>query len=266
MNQPATVATFENPLGYASAPVELQFQGQQKDVFLTLSSTSTISGRVLNWDRQTPIFGALVHLDGGAASLGSFPTAADGSFTISGVAADSAIRVIAEYSIDGIYRTGSVDAHTPPHGGPVSNIVVILQEQASVDGTIVDGNGAPVPLARYWARVSAARSAAHQHHSGADERQAHARADRNARRARLPARRCRSAGRRRAAGRRRCDAGRRNLLPRRVAGLGSGLTSRKCSRARCHLHRAATVEVRRAAIAPSLHPPKLGVVPFATQW
>jgi hypothetical protein len=30
--------------------------------------------------------------------------------------------------------------------------VVILQEQASVDWTIVDGNGAPVPLARYWAR------------------------------------------------------------------------------------------------------------------
>jgi hypothetical protein len=30
--------------------------------------------------------------------------------------------------------------------------VLILQEQASVYGTIVDGSGAPVPLARYWAR------------------------------------------------------------------------------------------------------------------
>jgi len=39
----------------------------------------------------------------------------------------------------------------PQHGGP-ANLVLILQEQASVDGTIVDGNGAPVPLAHYWAR------------------------------------------------------------------------------------------------------------------
>jgi hypothetical protein len=29
VDQPATVATFENPLGYASAPVELLFEGQQ---------------------------------------------------------------------------------------------------------------------------------------------------------------------------------------------------------------------------------------------
>jgi hypothetical protein len=152
VNQSATVATLDNPLGYASAPVELQFQGQQKDVFLTLTSTSTISGRVLNWDRQTPIFGALVHLDGGFSTLGNFPTAADGSFRISGVAANAQIRVIAEYSIDGVFRTGSVDARTPLHGGPLSNLVVILQEQAGIDGTIVDGNGAPVPLARYWAR------------------------------------------------------------------------------------------------------------------
>jgi hypothetical protein len=100
VNQPATVATFENPLCYASALVELEFQGQQKDVFLTLTSTSTISGRVLNWDRQTPIFGALVDLDGGAANLGNFPTAADGSFTISGVAADSAIRCRAHRLIE----------------------------------------------------------------------------------------------------------------------------------------------------------------------
>jgi hypothetical protein len=30
--------------------------------------------------------------------------------------------------------------------------VVIPQEQASAGGTIADGNGVPVPLARYWAR------------------------------------------------------------------------------------------------------------------
>jgi len=55
----------------------------------------------------------------------------------------------AEYSLDGGYRTGYVDARTPLHGGPVSNLVVILQEQAGVDGMIVDGHGAPVPPARY---------------------------------------------------------------------------------------------------------------------
>ncbi|MEA2163765.1 MAG: large repetitive protein [Thermoanaerobaculia bacterium] len=152
VNQPATVATYENPLGFASASVEMQFQGQQKEVFLVLNTTSTISGRVLNWDRQTPIAGAMVHLEGGAADLGNFPTAADGSFRIAGVAASASIRVIAEYSIDGIYRTGFIDTRTPSHGGPVGNLVVILQEQASVEGTIVDAAGAPVPLARYWTR------------------------------------------------------------------------------------------------------------------
>ena len=152
VNQAATVSTFENPLGFASAPVELQFQGQQKEVFLVLTTTSTVSGRVLNWDRQTPIAGAMVHLEGGAADLGNFPTAADGSFRIAGVAANASIRVIAEYSIDGIYRTGFIDTRTPAYGGPIGNLVVILQEQASVEGTIVDASGAPVPLARYWTR------------------------------------------------------------------------------------------------------------------
>jgi hypothetical protein len=37
----------------------------------------------------------------------------------------------------------------------MSNLVVILQEQASVDGTIVDGNAAPVPLARRNCAASA---------------------------------------------------------------------------------------------------------------
>jgi hypothetical protein len=152
VNQPATVATFQNPLGYASAPVEMQFQGQQKEVFLVLTTTSTISGRVLNWDRQTPIAGAFVHLEGGATDLGNFPTAADGPFHIAGVAASASVRVIAEYSIDGVFPTGSIDTRTPTHGGPVNNLVVILQEQASVEGTIVDAAGVPVPLANYWTR------------------------------------------------------------------------------------------------------------------
>lgn len=113
---------------------------------------------MLNWDRQTPISGALVYLQGGAADVGNFPTAADGTVRISGVAANQKVRVIAEYSIDGVFRTGFVDTRTPDHGGPVSNLVVTLQEQASVDGTIVAGNGTPVPLARYWARELSGRT------------------------------------------------------------------------------------------------------------
>jgi hypothetical protein len=53
---------------------------------------------------------------------------------------------------NGFCRSGGDAYYEASPGGLVSNIVVILQEQASVDGTIVDGNGAPVPLARYWAR------------------------------------------------------------------------------------------------------------------
>jgi hypothetical protein len=40
-----------------------------------------------------------VHLNGGATNLGNFPTAADGSFRSAGVAANSAVRVVADYSV-----------------------------------------------------------------------------------------------------------------------------------------------------------------------
>ena len=112
VNQRATVATFENPLGYASAPVELEFQGQQKDVFLTLTSTSTISGRVLNWDRQTPIFGALVHARVIAVVSSS---AAGGGFTI-----ETRTDAAGNYSITGV---------------PVGNTSVHFDFYAPDDGT-----------------------------------------------------------------------------------------------------------------------------------
>ncbi|HEX3067150.1 MAG TPA: hypothetical protein VHX14_01150 [Thermoanaerobaculia bacterium] len=73
-----------------------------------LTTPSSILGRVLNWDRQTPSSGAFVHLEGRSADLGNFPTAADGLFQIAGVASNASIRVVAEYSIDGIFRTGYI--------------------------------------------------------------------------------------------------------------------------------------------------------------
>ncbi|HKB80928.1 MAG TPA: Ig-like domain-containing protein, partial [Thermoanaerobaculia bacterium] len=49
-------------------------------------------------------------------------------------------------------RMGFADGATPRTGGPVSGIVVLMHQQGSVEGAIVDASGARVPLAHYWAR------------------------------------------------------------------------------------------------------------------
>ncbi|HJT17162.1 MAG TPA: carboxypeptidase-like regulatory domain-containing protein, partial [Thermoanaerobaculia bacterium] len=147
-----SIATVDNPAGYAAASIGPAFDGDTREVELKVSQLGDATGRVVSFDGQTPIAGASVRLEGSAATLGPVFTGSDGSFHFAGVAANQSFRVIADVTADGIYRTGFVDAASPRTGGPVGGLVVVLRQQGSVDGTILDANGAPLPLAHYWAR------------------------------------------------------------------------------------------------------------------
>jgi len=147
-----TVATIDNPAGYAQATTRLTFDGDSKPVTLTLSSLGDVSGRVLMPDVQSVVANAAVRLDGSVASYAAQQTKADGTFTFPAIAANQPFRITAEVTQNGIYRTGYVDARTPTTGGPVSNLTLVLREQSNVKGQVVDSTGAGVPLAKYWLR------------------------------------------------------------------------------------------------------------------
>ncbi len=145
-------ATIDHPAGYASASTRLGYDGDSQTVTLRLSAMTEVRGRLFNFDGQTPVAGASVRLEAAAANILPVTTDAAGAFHFDGVAANQSFRVIAEASQDGIYRTGFVDSRTPQSGGLVENLAVVLREQSSVEGRVVDGGGIPVPLAKYWLR------------------------------------------------------------------------------------------------------------------
>lgn len=150
--QTVTVETVRNPAGYASAQVQLTYDGEARNVTLTMQDLGDVTGRVFAHDLQTPISGATVRLTGGPADYGVKITNPDGSFRFPAVAANTSFRLVADYTQDGVYRTGYVDGATPQGGGPVSNLVIVLREQASIEGQVLDLSDQPVALARYWAR------------------------------------------------------------------------------------------------------------------
>ncbi|HEX9406616.1 MAG TPA: Ig-like domain-containing protein, partial [Thermoanaerobaculia bacterium] len=146
------VATVDHPAGYAAISVAPAFDGDTRQIELKLAQLGDVTGRVLAFDGQTPIAGVSVRLAGSAANLGPVFTASDGSFHFAAVAANQPFRITAEVTQDGIYRTGFVDATSPRFGGPIRGLVILLRQQGSIDGTVVDATGAPIPLAHYWAR------------------------------------------------------------------------------------------------------------------
>jgi len=146
------VETVDHPAGYASANASVGFEGDVRNVTLRLSSLGDVTGRVFMFDGQTPVAGASVRFFGSAANLLPVTTAPDGSFKFAGVAGNQSFRIQAEVTQDGIYRIGYVDGHTPSGGGPVSNLVLVMREQSSIEGAIKDASGTAVPLAKYWVR------------------------------------------------------------------------------------------------------------------
>ena len=146
------VYTIDHPAGFAQSSVQFAYDGEVRTITLRLSSLGDVTGRVLSFDGQTPVAGASVQLVNGTASFAPAITGPDGSFKFSGVAANIGFRIIAETTQDGVYRTGYVDGRTPTGGGPVGGLVVIMRQQARIEGTIVDTSGAPIPLGQYWVR------------------------------------------------------------------------------------------------------------------
>ncbi|HEX8169927.1 MAG TPA: Ig-like domain-containing protein, partial [Thermoanaerobaculia bacterium] len=150
--QPVTIQTVRHPAGFAAESRILGYEGDVRNVTLRLESLGDVTGRVFFHDRQTPVSGAVVRLVNDRVVFGAQATKPDGSFRFPAVQKGLSFRIVADYSENGIYRTGYVDGTTPGGGGPVSNLVVVLAEQSSIEGQVVDLDGKAVALATYWAR------------------------------------------------------------------------------------------------------------------
>jgi hypothetical protein len=143
-----SVETIDHPDGYASATTLMAFEGDVKTVDLKLEAMGSVTGRVVNYDGQTPVEGATITFEGSTENLETV-TKADGSFVIPSVAGAQTFRITAEATVDGIYRKGYVDGGTPHGGGPVGGLVIVMRQQANITGSIVDSTGAPISKARY---------------------------------------------------------------------------------------------------------------------
>jgi hypothetical protein len=148
----ASIETIDHPGGYASDSAFIAFEGDVKERDLKLDSLGTVTGRVVNYDGQTPVGGASLTFDGSGVHVDGVFAKADGSFSFPAMAGAQSFRVSAEALADGITRKGYVDGRTPDHGGPVNGLVLVMRQQANVSGKVVDATGALVPQARYWAR------------------------------------------------------------------------------------------------------------------
>jgi hypothetical protein len=147
-----TVETIDHPSGYDSENAYISREGDVQNAYLKLAAMGDVTGRVVNYDGQSPVAGAKLTFQGSSVNVTEIPTQVDGSFKVPAMAGGQTFRIIAEATVDGIYRTGYVDGKTPAGGGPVNGLVIVMRQQASINGTIVDGSGNPIPQAHYWAR------------------------------------------------------------------------------------------------------------------
>ncbi|HEU4887385.1 MAG TPA: Ig-like domain-containing protein, partial [Thermoanaerobaculia bacterium] len=146
------ISTVDHPAGHASATTQLLLEGDVRNVELTLKQLGDVRGRVYLHDRRTPAAGATVRFLTGNYTYSTVQAGPDGSFRFPAIGRGVGFRVQAEMFQDGIYRTGFADGSTPSGGGPVNNVIVVMREQSTVEGRVVDAAGAAVPLAYYWLR------------------------------------------------------------------------------------------------------------------
>ncbi|HEX8410707.1 MAG TPA: carboxypeptidase regulatory-like domain-containing protein, partial [Thermoanaerobaculia bacterium] len=145
--------TWRHPAGYDRQQVLLAFDGDLRNVNLRLKTIGNVTGRVYAHDGLTPIAGATVRIRTGTAVYAPAQTKQDGSFLFAAIPAATSFDVTAELQQDGIFRTGIVSSRTPEGGGPVSDLIVVMREQTTIEGRVVDdGTGEVVPLAKYWLR------------------------------------------------------------------------------------------------------------------
>lgn len=148
--QNVTVATVRHPLGYASEEVYLSHDGDSRSITLLLEMFGEVTGRVFAFDGITPVAGAHVRLETDVLRFSTQVTTPDGSFRFPAVPANTQFRVIAESTQDTIFRTALAEG-TSESGEPV-DLRLVMREQSTVEGRIVDVDGAIVPLARFWAK------------------------------------------------------------------------------------------------------------------
>jgi hypothetical protein len=132
-----TVSSQHPVYGYASQSGKLGFDGDVQSITLQLNKLSTVRGVVYAIDGKTPVAGAAVHIVDGRQNQGIHTTLPDGSFEFFNEPAAVGFQVIAEVTQDGVYRTGIAYGNTPPLGGPVDNVGVIMRTQGAIDGHIV---------------------------------------------------------------------------------------------------------------------------------
>ncbi|MGZ7078846.1 MAG: carboxypeptidase regulatory-like domain-containing protein, partial [Thermoanaerobaculia bacterium] len=131
-------ASSQHPVyGYAAQSTRLGFDGDVQSITLQLNKLSIVRGTVYAIDGRTPVAGAAVRIEDGRQNPGIFTSLPDGTFEFRNVAAGVGIRVIAEVTQDGTYRTGMVSASTPSLGGPVNGLSLILRTQGGIDARIV---------------------------------------------------------------------------------------------------------------------------------
>ncbi|MEO8378096.1 MAG: Ig-like domain-containing protein, partial [Acidobacteriota bacterium] len=146
-------ATVRHPAGYAQEKVVLAYEGDNRDIHLRLLTIGGVSGRVFAHDGITPVAGASVRITTGTAVYAPALTRQDGSFEFAAIPANVDFNLVAEFQQDGIFRTGIVSGRTPPGGGPVANLAIVMRQQSSIEGRVLlESDGNPVPLAHYWLR------------------------------------------------------------------------------------------------------------------
>lgn len=151
--QDVIFSTVRHPAGFASDKVMLAYDGDARELMLHLQTIGDVSGRVFAHDGITPLAGATVRIETGTAVYAPAQTKQDGSFVFAAIPGSTQFNVIAELNQDGVFRTGIVSSKTPDGGGPVNNLIIVMREQATVEGRVVsNSDNTPVPLAHYWLR------------------------------------------------------------------------------------------------------------------
>ncbi|HEV2718851.1 MAG TPA: Ig-like domain-containing protein, partial [Thermoanaerobaculia bacterium] len=151
-NQGDVLIETVDSAGYAAVNATVGYDGAIVQKTLILTTLAEVRGHVFAPDGYTPVAGATVHMIDGAQDLGTAVTGVDGSFDYKNIVPNSTFSVTADYTINGIYRTGIATGSTPSKGGVVDNVAIILEQQGSVEGTVVDANNNPVPFAKIWLR------------------------------------------------------------------------------------------------------------------
>ncbi|MFL6247288.1 MAG: Ig-like domain-containing protein [Thermoanaerobaculia bacterium] len=169
------VASTHPQYGYAIANAQLGYDGAFNEHTLQLNTLATVRGTVYAIDGVTPVAGASVTIANGRSDPGSRMTGPDGRFEFTDQPSNTNVTVSAQVTQSEVFRVGFSTARTPPNGGVVENMAIVLRKRGLVDGQVVYkdykrfdpdnaanniadntpndySDNAPVPLAKFYLR------------------------------------------------------------------------------------------------------------------